>query len=166
VSRETQGTYRFDVDIPECPKKPYHTFHVFVERNAAPPPPTPSPPPPPFVNYIRVSFTTRFPQANFSALTDQHDAIREEFIALLVAESGIDRCVCGCAGRCDMFGLGQPRNHQVAEGYSIYWVQPRHCNSRKEPTTNGRPTTDARRPTTDMWIGRGGCVCTGRSCKR
>ena len=93
ISGDTQGTYRFDVDIPECPRKPYHTFHVFVERNAAPPPPTPSPPPPPFVNYIRVSFTTRFQLANYTALADQHDSIREEFVALLVAQSGIDRCV-------------------------------------------------------------------------
>jgi hypothetical protein len=84
VPHSKQGTYRFDVDIPECPRKPYASFLVRVERNAAPPPPVPLPPPPPFVNHMRVTFTTRFELADFDALAGQHAAIRQQFIALLV----------------------------------------------------------------------------------
>jgi hypothetical protein len=85
------GTYRFDVDIPECPTKPYRSFFVAVERTVAPPPPPLPAPPPPYFNAIDVTFSVVFEGVRFSDYQGSLEEIQERLLLILVTNTAAER---------------------------------------------------------------------------
>ena len=86
------GTYRFDVDIPECPTKPYRSFFLAVQRTVAPPPPPLPAPPPPYYNAIDVTFSVVFEGVRFSDYQGSLQEIQQRLLLILVSNTAVERC--------------------------------------------------------------------------